>query len=59
MATNTSSAAPSGDRGGVDATGKQRWHAPAVKRLDVDLTAGNQRNTNVDLGTGTGGTSHS
>ena len=25
---------------------KARWHAPALKRLDVDLTAGNKRNSN-------------
>jgi hypothetical protein len=30
---------------GTDA-GKARWHAPTLKRLDVDLTAGNRRNSN-------------
>jgi hypothetical protein len=25
---------------------KARWHAPTLKRLDVDLTAGNKRNAN-------------
>lgn len=25
---------------------KVRWHAPTLKRLDVDLTAGNKRNSN-------------
>lgn len=25
---------------------KARWHAPELKRLDVDLTAGNHRNSN-------------
>ena len=24
---------------------KARWHAPTLKRLDVDLTAGNKRNS--------------
>jgi hypothetical protein len=27
-------------------TGKARWHAPVLKRLDVDLTAGNARTSN-------------
>jgi hypothetical protein len=27
-------------------SGKARWHAPTLKRLDVDLTAGNKRNAN-------------
>ena len=27
-------------------TGKARWHTPVFKRLDVDLTAGNKRNSN-------------
>jgi hypothetical protein len=26
--------------------GKAPWHAPTLKRLDVDLTAGNKRNSN-------------
>lgn len=26
--------------------GKLRWHAPTLKRLDVDMTAGNKRNAN-------------
>ena len=25
---------------------KVRWHTPELKRLDVDLTAGNHRNSN-------------
>jgi hypothetical protein len=25
---------------------KARWRAPTLKRLDVDLTAGNKRNSN-------------
>jgi hypothetical protein len=25
---------------------KAPWHAPVLKRLDVDLTAGNKRNSN-------------
>jgi len=25
---------------------KARWHTPVFKRLDVDLTAGNKRNSN-------------
>jgi hypothetical protein len=28
------------------ARSKARWHAPELKRLDVDLTAGNHRNSN-------------
>jgi hypothetical protein len=27
-------------------SGKARWHAPVLKRLDVDLTAGNARTSN-------------
>ena len=41
---------PSGD--------KLPWHAPALRRLDVNLTGGNVRNGNND-NSGKGGTSHS
>ena len=34
----------SGDGGGSRT--KRRWHAPVLKRLDVDLTAGTPRTSN-------------
>jgi len=36
----------SGNGEGAQVGGKARWHAPTLKRLDVDLTAGNARTSN-------------
>lgn len=50
MKTSTFSASASGPEAAAQPGGKARWHAPVFKRLDVDLTAGNKRNSN-DPGT--------
>lgn len=46
MKTSTFGASASGTEAVAQPGGKARWHAPVFKRLDVDLTAGNHRNSN-------------